>query len=736
MSLRVHHSVHTLAATLLAATLSAQSPTWIRKDVRGDGGGPNAGAFDAARERLVMFWDGTWEWDGVAWTRRISATEPPPRGGAMLAYDAARRVVVMFGGGFLQPFGDTWEWDGVDWVNRTAATSPPAGGGYGMTYDPVRQRTLLVTYTSATWEWDGATWTQRAPASSPPPRGGFALAWDEGRQRAVLFGGSDAFQTVFFADTWEWDGNNWSAGPAGPSGRTFCGMAYDSQRGRIVLQGGMAGPFQATSETWEYDGLQWTLQPGAQQPPAVWAPLLAYDRARQEMVMFRGQRSSLGFFAETWVRRCANGCSGTTWTRRLDETSPLGVFGAGLAFDRARGHFVLFGGSDVNTEYDETWTWNGLRWSLQTPAVHPSARVYPAMSFDAARGETVMFGGTTLGAFDAETWTWSNGQWAQRTPAVAPPARTAAAMVYDDARAETVLFGGIGSNARLDDTWIWDGTTWAQRTPPQSPPARGIHAMAFDAVRSRTVLFGGAGIGLGRSDTWEWDGAAWLQRIAATTPPGRIAHAMAFDPATSRVLMFGGEDGSGIATYGDTWAWNGVDWQAITMAPQPQARSDAAMATDTGRGQVMLFGGFDWGLLAPLDPMWLFTGRPAATATAYGSPCPPGSPTLAAYGVPTPSCERFGIDVTGAGVNAVGIVGVAVTPASVPVLGCTLHIGPPIGYLLVATNGDGFGAVTTGVPSDPVLLGAALYAQGFALDPTASSGGVRFSNGLRLLVGE
>jgi len=39
-----------------------------------------------------------------------------------MAYDAARRRVVLFGGGPNSPpfqsLGDTWEWDGVKWEKR------------------------------------------------------------------------------------------------------------------------------------------------------------------------------------------------------------------------------------------------------------------------------------------------------------------------------------------------------------------------------------------------------------------------------------------------------------------------------------------------------------------------------------------------------------------------------------------------------------------------------------------
>jgi len=49
----------------------------------------------------------TWTWDGTTWTKQASAAHPSAREGAAMAYDAATRTVVLFGGGFN---ADTWTW--------------------------------------------------------------------------------------------------------------------------------------------------------------------------------------------------------------------------------------------------------------------------------------------------------------------------------------------------------------------------------------------------------------------------------------------------------------------------------------------------------------------------------------------------------------------------------------------------------------------------------------------------
>jgi hypothetical protein len=59
-----------------------------------------------------------WFWDGRAWAETPSA--PPRRRGTAMAYDEARRRVVLFGGeGETGLLADTWEWDGRQWARVT-----------------------------------------------------------------------------------------------------------------------------------------------------------------------------------------------------------------------------------------------------------------------------------------------------------------------------------------------------------------------------------------------------------------------------------------------------------------------------------------------------------------------------------------------------------------------------------------------------------------------------------------
>src|SRR5215510_15117750 len=86
--------------------------------------------------------------------------------------------------------------------------------GHAMAYDRARKRVVLFGGDSIssgllgdTWEWNGQTWTQVADMG-PSPRLNAAIVFDGSRQRAVLFGGRAA--NVRLGDTWEWDGEVWT----------------------------------------------------------------------------------------------------------------------------------------------------------------------------------------------------------------------------------------------------------------------------------------------------------------------------------------------------------------------------------------------------------------------------------------------------------------------------------------------------------------------------------------------
>jgi hypothetical protein len=104
-----------------------------------------------------------------------------------------------------------------------------------------------------TWEFDGTNWTLIATSASPPGRRSHALAYDCARGRSVLFGGEAVLS--FLDDSWEYDGFDWTpvATTVSPARRTQHALSHDRARGRMLLFGGLnvAGVWQEHGDTWD-----------------------------------------------------------------------------------------------------------------------------------------------------------------------------------------------------------------------------------------------------------------------------------------------------------------------------------------------------------------------------------------------------------------------------------------------------------------------------------------------------
>src|SRR5206468_740726 len=93
-----------------------------------------------------------WAWDGSAWSL-ISAVSPPgPRYSAHLAHDPVHKNTVLFSGALPQSGGlitpiadadDTWTFDGTTWNKQAPTSQPEPREGGGMVWDAARQRIVL-----------------------------------------------------------------------------------------------------------------------------------------------------------------------------------------------------------------------------------------------------------------------------------------------------------------------------------------------------------------------------------------------------------------------------------------------------------------------------------------------------------------------------------------------------------------------------------------------------------------
>ena len=101
---------------------------------------------------------GTWVYapGKNAWTQLKLETQPPQRANSRLAYDAAAKKIVLFGGDQLdQLLADTWTFDVVkqEWREAKPSHAPAPRGGHALLWLPKAKKVLLVggyTYTSTT----------------------------------------------------------------------------------------------------------------------------------------------------------------------------------------------------------------------------------------------------------------------------------------------------------------------------------------------------------------------------------------------------------------------------------------------------------------------------------------------------------------------------------------------------------------------------------------------------------
>lgn len=502
-----------------------------------------------------------------------------------LAYDHARGIVVLFGG--MDAMGsvraDTWEWDGAAWSQRFPRTVPPPRHGGAMAYDTLRQRCVLVGghgTTAAlgdTWAWDGTDWTPLA-ATGPDARGMHAVAYDQGRDRLVLFGGDRGGGQSNLGDTWEWDGAQWTRLlPAGsPPPRYATAMAYDAARQRVVLAGGLSVSgqnFAFLDDTYEWDPVVGAWSSGARLPSATRGHGMAYDAILGGVLVL-----AVGVSGRLSLLRY----DGTGWQAIPTATTPTPQLGFGLVFDSRRDRLVTFGGSSLLQVQEATWEWDRADWARVGGG--PVGSMGYQMVFDAARSVAVLFHPDGLSSASE----WDGRRW-QGIPVAQPaPGRFYAAFGYDPARGRSVRYGGadlLGATI-VDETWTFDGTAWQQHHVPATPGPLVNAAMAFDETRGSMLLFGGRHATRGLLDeTWEWNGSIWARLQPVTRPGARQSHTMAFDRRRARVVLFGGNRG-----LNDTWEWDGITWLGTAPAQRPAVSALHAMTYDVVRQRVVLFG--------------------------------------------------------------------------------------------------------------------------------------------------
>ncbi|HUJ72061.1 MAG TPA: BACON domain-containing protein [Verrucomicrobiae bacterium] len=332
----------------------------------------------------------------------------------------------------------------------------PATLRYTVAANPGPQRTghinaggvsFTVTQEAGAGTAAGVTFTQLAPVDAPPARMSHAMAPFGHSGQAILYGG--AWDTTFFADTWFWNGTNWSL-----------------------------------------------LKP-ANNPGLLTQHAMAFDDAHGKIVLFGGSSPSGGYSNQTWV------WDGNNWTEMHPKVSPPARYGHAMVYDSVSKKIVMFGGYGDFAEMNDTWTWDGSNWTQVVSTTNPPPRSQHAMAFDAARGQIVMFGGflsQPTPTFYSDTWLWDAKGWRQVLISSPPAGRFGQVIAYHPVLQSVVMVGGYGGKDVTDttwnydfrrETWLWNGQSWTQQFPTIQPgPAYTIGAAWDDTRQALTVHVG------------------------------------------------------------------------------------------------------------------------------------------------------------------------------------------------------------------------------------------------------
>jgi hypothetical protein len=287
-----------------------------------------------------------------------------------------------------------------------------------MAFDPIRNEIVTFggvyhtgAFADATWKFKDGRWAQLQPTHVPPARDAAVLVFDAALGVIVMYGGRDVPPSAavggggevgsipFSADTWTWDGFDWTE--RHPAHRPVLFVpdgTFDYVRNQIVLLGFGAGAM----ETWTYDGTDWTQHPTAagKPDPARRQCWLSFDAASKTVVTFGGHNDGGADTTAVWE------WGGQTWTRTAANSPPVRYFGP-MAPESDRASMLIYNAVAPFS----TWRWNGSTFEQLQPAHIPKLAV-AWLNPDPTRHQLLLFGWTWPES-QFQVWSWSGEDWAQ-----------------------------------------------------------------------------------------------------------------------------------------------------------------------------------------------------------------------------------------------------------------------------------------------------------------------------------
>lgn len=324
-----------------------------------------------------LFTEPHWEWVEID-----TPTKPTKRMGHEMVYDAARDVIVLFGGEYAndKEMNDTWEYGLVqgpqgyvlDWTHIPTSTKPRTRDFFGMAYDSNRHVTVVFggedwpAALNDTWIYDGINWRQVNTSGTPGSRAHLNMTYDEHDDEIVMFGGWKSYTTL--DDFWRF---KWTAYPASPP-----------------------------LGEWSFITPEPNPPPEPTAPPRCQNALMVYDQARKKVVLYGGSIHNQGIkYQDTWE------WDGVKWEKMDPVDNPGKLVEPAGTYDSSRERVILFGGGGLNGLSDDLWEYDGVNWKKMEVLNTPGKRAFTAIVYHPLEEKIVLFGGRKYsGPFANDTW--------------------------------------------------------------------------------------------------------------------------------------------------------------------------------------------------------------------------------------------------------------------------------------------------------------------------------------------
>lgn len=276
-------------------------------------------------------------------------------------------------------------------------------------------------------------------------------------------------------------------------------VAYDTNNNELVMFGGVSGYFAGEwdykSDTWVWDGEKWFNMHPNIYPPGRSKHAMAYDENRGVVVLFGGFSDNKPM-DDTWE------WNGYTWANHCTCIHPSARYGHEMFYDATRQKVVLYGGYDGEIEFNDAWEWDGegCKWDKIDLGKDPPSASYFSLVRNPEHNSLL----AVLSKYPGGTWELKDNQWTELLTGFEADDRVRTTTVYIPTQKQFLVFGGKSQNMNLNDTWLFDGTRWSQYVTKNQPSIRSDMVIWYDQIRSRVMLFGGSNGKVRLNDMWEF----------------------------------------------------------------------------------------------------------------------------------------------------------------------------------------------------------------------------------------